>query len=93
MEDTHDIVERTLASLDKLQLVDPPMDFYDRLMAKIPQRPAIAPRGFILRMAAAVAVLVAVNAYVWSASQQPKQTQHHGASASEFADTYGLSEL
>lgn len=93
MENTHDIVERTLTSLDKLQLVDPPMDFYDRVMAKIPQQPATAPRGFILRIAAAVAVLVAVNAWVLTSTERPNRTQNQGVSASEFADTYGLSEL
>lgn len=91
MENKEDIVDRTLQSLDRLQWVDPSADFYDRVMERIQAVDGgrVSWR-FVWQMAAAVAVMVAINAWVWTSTQSPNISAPD--QATEFGQAFGISE-
>lgn len=91
MENLDDIIGKTLGSLDNIQSVEAPDAFSDKVMARISQRKKGAgPSGFMFAMAAAIALLIAVNAYTWVKTGSGRPEISYENDRVSFAKTYGI---
>ena len=91
MENLDDIIGKTLGSLDNIQAVEVPNGFADGVLARLPQKKKqTSNSGFMLSMVAAIALLVAVNAWTWVKTGNRGSGSATENVRTEFAKTFGI---